>query len=473
MPVLPLRAWLALSHLAVLCLPLVVVLLSGALGHDLVQQTREDVEHQADLVAMVLAAEMTLARLDDPEATLQSCADRLSAKLRAAKASTLAGFELTDVSGVVTATSGTQLGQDLSDRREVKIALQGRMGNIIRPRVPRRDMPLWGPGRRARVWVFVAVPIVVEGETLGALVVSRTPREELQALYRMAPRAILAAMGALILTIALAFGAAVLATRSLQTLDASANRIARGDLDGMAALARPELSHVAEVAGVARSVRRAALRLRERIDYIGEFASNVSHEFKTPLATLRGTVELMVDEGAAMPEAQQRRFLDNASREIDRLERLVTGLLALARADQARANEPVDFGEVVRRVGERLDVEVEGEAGWVRGSGVQLETLLENLIRNAREHGGDTVRVRLRGFHEDGGTGVIVADDGRGISAANLPQVFDRFFTTRRDDGGTGLGLALAKAVVVQHGGTIEVHSQPGDTRFVVRLPAV
>jgi len=464
-----------MSHLAVFCLPLVVLVASGALGQDLVQQTREDLEHQAELLAMVVEAEVKLARdaaSPDADVSLLDCADRLSNVLLAAKQATWSGIELTDRHGIVTATSGVEVGEDLSHKPEVRDALRGRRSHVVRPRPPfRRLPPLSGPGRRAGVWVFVAVPVKVDGQTLGALVVSRTPREELQALYGMAPRAFLGAVGAVIATLALAFGAGVLATRSLQTLDAGADRIARGDLDGVADLARPELSHVAEVAGVARSVRRAALRLRERLDYIGEFASNVSHEFKTPLATLRGTVELMLDEGAEMPDAQRERFLANASREIDRLERLVTGLLALARADQVHADEVIDLDALVRRVAERHAVAVEGRSGTTRGAAVQIEAVLGNLIRNAREHGGDEVVVRILALDDPEHTGFVVADDGPGISAANLPHVFDRFFTTRRGAGGTGLGLALAKAVVVQHGGTIDVDSAPGATRFEVRLP--
>jgi len=465
--------WLALSHLAVFCLPIVVLVVSGALGHDLVEQTRDDLRHQAELLRMAVQADIERARADDPDVTLAELEPRLSARLFDAKQATWSGIELTDASGRVAATSGRELGEDLSDRREVRAALRGRMGSKVRPRPPFRELPaLSGPGRRAGVWVFVAVPVEVDGERLGALVVSRTPREELQALYGMAPRAMLGAILALLATLGLAFGAAVLATRSLQVLDSGADRIARGDLDGVTELERPELSHVAEVAGVARSVRRAALRLRERLDYIGEFASNVSHEFKTPLSTLRGTVELLTDEGADMPDAQRERFLANAQRELDRLERLVTGLLALARAEQASAHDVVDLDALLRRVADRLEVAVEGAAAPVRGATVQLEAVVENLLRNAVEHGGVGATVRLIGLRDPGTTGFVVADDGAGITAANRPHVFDRFFTTRREQGGTGLGLALAKAVVVQHGGTIEVESAPGDTRFVVRLPA-
>jgi signal transduction histidine kinase len=99
----------------------------------------------------------------------------------------------------------------------------------------------------------------------------------------------------------------------------------------------------------------------------------------------------------------------------------------------------------------------------VQGHRDQLGVVLENLVENGFRHGGRHVVVTLfdRGFD--------VADDGPGISEANRAQVFDRFFTTDRAHG-TGLGLALVRAIVLRHGGTVGVSSTPGNTVFSVRL---
>jgi signal transduction histidine kinase len=210
-------------------------------------------------------------------------------------------------------------------------------------------------------------------------------------------------------------------------------------------------------------------RLQARLAYISEFAGNVSHEFKTPITTLRGTVELLRDDDD-LPPAQRARFLDNALIELDRLNRLVGGLLTLARAEAAVPSGRVDLTALARVAAERHRVPLRGEAAPVIGHAEQLAAAVDNLIDNARRHGGAIVT--LTAWSADGAVGIDVEDDGAGISAANLPRVFDRFFTTARDRGGTGLGLALVKAVAIAHGGDVTVTSQPGRTTFRLRLPA-
>ncbi len=371
------------------------------------------------------------------------------------------------------ANSGSKRGYDLSGDAEVAEALSGRSSLVVRPRpLPTRLQPLSSESRRAKIRLFVAIPVEFEGEILGSIVVSRTPREEVQALYQMAPTAAMSAFGALLFTLALAWGAGVLAARSLGGLDRGAQRIADGDFGGIEELHRPRDSHIAEVAGVARAFTRMAERLQERLGYIGEFASNVSHEFKTPLATLRGTVELLSDDDD-MPPQQRERFLGNAARELDRLERLVSGLLSLARADEAHSRDLIPLQEVLAGVADACSVALHGAAGSVFGDRSQLESVASNLAQNALRHGGPGVSVRIDAWSEGAWTGFDVEDDGVGITEANLAHVFDRFFTTDRGAGGTGLGLALVRAIVEQHGGQIEVCSEPGRTVFRIRLPAV
>ncbi|MBC8069755.1 MAG: HAMP domain-containing histidine kinase, partial [Deltaproteobacteria bacterium] len=122
----------------------------------------------------------------------------------------------------------------------------------------------------------------------------------------------------------------------------------------------------------------------------------------------------------------------------------------------------------VRRIAEPRGDAVAGESGTVRGAARQLESVLENLLDNAERHGG---RANVVLGVADAHCIFAVIDDGPGIAAADLPQVFDRFFTTDRRRG-TGLGLALARSIVRAHGGTIEVESRAGHTAFNVRLPA-
>lgn len=464
-PTLPLRVWLVVAYSLVLVLPVVVLLVSGALGRDLENQTRWDLEHQAALLSMLVVAETGDGRMTDR-------VDRLSAHFREAKARTLSGIRLVDADGKVVASSGdrTSIGQDLADDPEVLRALEGRPGVVVRPRPQARRSSLGSASRRASVRVFIAEPVWVRGEVVGALVISRTPREELQALYQMAPSGLLqGAVLAVLITVLFGGASSWVLTRSLIAVDRASSRVAEGHFDGLGVLERPKRSHLAEVGRAARSVEAMAVRLRDRLAYISEFASNVSHEFKTPLSTLKGTLELLGDD-PDMPPAQRTRFLDNATHSVERLERLVTGLLSLARAEEGNEQAPFDLQAVVGDGAERFGVPVVGRAGQVRGDRSQLDAVLTNLLENARVHGG---AARVRAFVEGGTTGFEVEDDGPGISEANLPQVFDRFFTTRRGKGSSGLGLALVRAIVFTHGGEVTVRSSPGCTVFRVVLPAI
>ncbi|MFO7567896.1 MAG: HAMP domain-containing sensor histidine kinase, partial [Enhygromyxa sp.] len=253
----------------------------------------------------------------------------------------------------------------------------------------------------------------------------------------------------------------------------AARRITHGSGSEGAKLLRSAGSHVDEVRALATATAAMAEQLQSRVEYINEFAGNVAHEFRTPIATLRGTAELLRDDHA-MDLEQRRRFLDNALDELERLERLVAGLLALARAEQPHAGGRCMLAALLDALADRwpeVVVTQPDRAGEVEGSAAQLATVLDNLIDNAYAHASAEVRVEVRGLEREGQTGFEVIDDGPGISPANLDQIFDRFFTTNREQGGTGLGLALCRRIVETHGGTIEVESEPGRTCMRVWLP--
>jgi signal transduction histidine kinase len=471
LPQWPLRSWLILSHGGVLIAPVLVLLGSGALFEDLQWQTEEDLKHQGALLTMLIESEVLRARHDDKRAGIRAIAGMLNPTLQDAKAVTRSGIQVVDTRGRVVATSGRVLGQDLSAYPEIVDALNGNLSSLTRPRPePTERHAPWSESRNAKVRVFVALPVVVDEEVIGAILLSRTPRDQLKTLYDMGPGVGAAIVVAVVAAMLLGAVAAWVATRSLRLLGRGAERIAEGDFRGLADLARPSRSHLVEVAHTATALTTMTERLRDRLSYIAEFASNVSHEFKTPIATLRGTVELMSDDDE-MPLEQRARFLANASRELDRLERMVSGLLSLARADEEGARQEVDLQELVDEAAARQEVAVSGQAAPVSADRGQLEAVLKNLVENARRHGGPEVRVTLEAFTEGRLTGFRVRDTGQGISPANLERVFDRFFTTDRARGGTGLGLALVRAIVERHGGQVTVQSQPGDTVFTVTLP--
>ncbi|MCA9686390.1 MAG: hypothetical protein KC457_29755, partial [Myxococcales bacterium] len=371
--------------------------------------------------------------------------------------------------------------RDLSDDPIVIEALAGGVGVATRPRgPPSENQPLSSPSRRARVRLFVAKPIrLADGEIVGAVLLSRTPREEMQALYHMSPRLIWGLLAALVVTIALAVFAGRLGTRSLASLAEAARRITHGSGGEGAKLLRSAGSHVDEVRELATATAAMAEQLQSRVDYINEFAGNVAHEFRTPIATLRGTAELLRDDEQMNPE-RRRRFLDNALEELERLERLVDGLLALARAEQPHGGGTVALEALLADLSQRwpeleLAPSISGSkpSASVEGSESQLALALDNLVDNAYAHGGPEVRVRARAHIDEElqAVAIEVEDDGPGVSPANQSKIFDRFFTTNREQGGTGLGLALVRRVAETHGGRIEVESEAGRTCMRLWLP--
>lgn len=319
-----------------------------------------------------------------------------------------------------------------------------------------------------RVWL-VASYVFVLAVPLAALVATTLVMRAFGQQDLMRPTLVSLTLLALAGTCVLSLAISHFLSRSLRELSAVAHGISEGRF---AETAMPGAnSHVIEVAALAGDIGALNDRLRQRLAYITEFAGNVSHEFKTPITTLRGTVELLRDDDE-MPPEQQARFLENALAELARMERLVGGLLALARAEEQSERQPLALDELAARVAQRHpDVLLVPGAGTTVGEARQLEAALDNLVENAVHHGGGAP-VRIVGWTEGEATGVDVIDHGPGISPANRARVFDRFFTTDRAGGGIGLGLSLAQAVCVAHGGAIEVVSEPGTTRFRMRLPS-
>jgi signal transduction histidine kinase len=447
---LPLASWMVISHLIVLALPVFAFIGTGTLAHELQMQVRGHLAHQgsatAHLVAPVLAD-------GDPHT--------LGPALSAIEVDTGTRVWLLDAVGLVVASSdATDLGRAMHDRHDVGQALDGHQTGQM------TDGPA---GELLRM--VVATPVRQHGAIVGVVLESSPPRDLLRALFVLPAPLSWGVLLALAITLGLSVGSGHMLSRSLRRLSGASHRIAEGAFDAVEELDRPGRSHVVEVGVLSGDLQRMAVRLEERLAYISEFAGNVSHEFKAPITTLRGSVELMRDD-ADMPPEQRARFLDNALTDLERMERLVSGLLALARAEEAGGRVEVDLDALLAGVLERHPtITTRGTAGAVTGNRAQLESAVENLIENARHHGGDGTRIELVAWASGAEVGVEVRDDGPGISEANLPQVFDRFFTTDRARGGAGLGLSLVRAICRAHGGDVSVHSAPGDTVFRVRLP--
>ena len=227
-----------------------------------------------------------------------------------------------------------------------------------------------------------------------------------------------------------------------------------------------------------------------------DFVANVSHELKTPIASIKGFVETLLD-GAADDPADTRRFLDIVARQADRLESIIEDLLALSRIEQSEEAgnlplEPARIADVLAAVTAecqpraaersiRLEVACD-ESLMADVNAPLLEQAAINLVDNAIKYSdpGKTVWIsaELEAPSDPDGRAMIIAvrDEGCGIESEHLPRLFERFYRVdparSRKLGGTGLGLSIVKHIVQAHGGTIGVESRPGvGSRFTIRLP--
>jgi two-component system OmpR family sensor kinase len=293
----------------------------------------------------------------------------------------------------------------------------------------------------------------------------------------------------------------VLALRPLDRVAATATAVSRLPLDrGEVALAvrvpSEDTDQHTEVGRLGAAFNHmlghvsSALSARQASENkVRQFVADASHELRTPLASIRGYAELTRRSPEPLP-GDTVRALGRIESEAERMTALVEDLLLLARLDEGREldREPVDLSRLV--IDAVSDAHVAGrDHQWsmnlppepvsVLGDSPRLYEVIANLLTNARVHTPEGTSVTTRLTVERGDEGafavVTVADDGPGIPDDLQPTLFERFVrgdsSRSRHTGSTGLGLAIVRAVVEAQGGTVHVESEPGDTRFTVRLP--
>jgi signal transduction histidine kinase len=399
---------------------------------------------------------------------------RMAPDLVATQNVTLAGFRLLDPNGVVIA-GREEVGQSLAHLQEVAGALQGRFSGALRVRISKHDQPsLYSMSRGTGMRVFTAMPVIVRDQVAGVVYASRTPSNVFKYLYEKRAKVALAILFMIVPTLLIGFLFHRTITEPMRELIERTNLIGKGERDALLPLKRHGTS---EFARLSQSFLDMARRLNARTSFISTFATHVSHELKSPLTSIQGAAELLRDDidaaAPAMTEADRRKFLDNIIADTERLSKISMRL-----RDFARAENPVALGAAklsvtiaaLRAAFAALEIGTSGDLDApMRITEDNAYIIFSNLADNAMRHGSTTLEVSAA--RQQNWLRIKVADDGEGVSPNNRTQIFDSFFTTRRDTGGTGMGLAIVRAMLEAHGGAIRLAESDRGTAFELTIP--
>ena len=246
-----------------------------------------------------------------------------------------------------------------------------------------------------------------------------------------------------------------------------------------------------EVADLGRSVNRMAEDLERSRQLDQQFLLSVSHDLRTPLTSINGYAEALID-GAMTDSVRAGTIIQNHA---GRLNRLVSDLLDLAKLDARQfrvETQPVDGLDVVTRTvdglmptaeSHGLSLSITGNSGQVINVDPdRLAQVMSNLIENAIKYANNTIAVEVASGQPDGPTptftAISVSDDGPGIANQDIPHIFDRLYVTahqpRREENSSGLGLAIVRDLTHAMGGTVQAAaSGSGGTRMTVRFPTI
>jgi signal transduction histidine kinase len=279
--------------------------------------------------------------------------------------------------------------------------------------------------------------------------------------------------------------------RRLNRLGDHARAVGEGDLD--ARIENPGEDEIGQLAHQLNAMTGKLAQAREQVESMeGErkrLLADITHELSTPLTSVRGYAETLLDDKVPLDAPTRARFLEDILRASERMQWLIDDLLDLSRLEAGASDlqlEDIDLAALVRHTVDRHRPRFEAARIGLTGpvdagtmvahiDGRRLEQVVENLLANALKHvpAGGRVEVELRSA--PGEIVLSVADDGPGFPPDALPHVFDRFYRadSSRTTPGTGLGLAIVKEIVVRHGGRVRAENGPsGGAVLTVILPA-
>jgi two-component system, OmpR family, sensor kinase len=438
------------------------IALGVPLALNLQRRVTAEIENNALVQAQAVAAAIGVDTIQ-PDGTangrfLRQIADRAST-------SPAVRILVVNAEGIVLADSaGTSLGRSYAttSRPEIVAALGGEPVSFVR-----------FSDTEGRELVATAVPIKDEtGSIVGAVRVTQDARPISDSVRRVRLGLIVLGLAGVGAGLVIAFGLSASLSRPLTRLASAAKRLGAGDLTTRADVVRGPR----EIEELARSFDEMADRLERTVQAQRSFVANASHQLRTPLTGMKLRLEAAIDAAAG---EDQRRQLQAADHEVDRLSEIVDRLLSISRDIEEGRPTQVDLGDVVSRALARWESRAErlgtrliarGTGATAQGNATDLDQILDNLLDNAISYApGD---ITLESGHADGAAFVAVQDHGAGIDPQDLDRVTERFYRGRgAPTGGSGLGLAIARELAEKWGGTLDVTSRPGEgTRVEVRL---
>ena len=386
---------------------------------------------------------------------------------------TLASILLVDANGTV--LNGRWKGQGFASLPEVKAALAGRKAMVLRRNADYQPQSIlsW-LSRASALRIHHARPIIIDGEVQGAILLSRSSRALFKGLYQDWGKITLgiAMILATLVFLSLLLHRAI--AKPIEALSVATRHVAVGqgqvpDVPPTAAI---------EIQALYKDFAVMAEAISRRSRYLRDFAAALSHEFKTPLAGIRGAIELLEDHHKGMSDTERKQFLNNIAQDAERLSALVGRLMDLARADMAQpeSEAATALAPVIAKAADAMRgpafavlTEMEDEAATAAVDPAALESVLITLTENAAQAGANEVRIEAVRKGRD--MQLVVSDNGPGIAPADQERLFEPFFTTRRATGGTGLGLAIARALIEAHRGRLELVETEKGAAFRILVP--
>ena len=410
------------------------------------------------------------ARIDP---VVEGIGKNLSSILLDTKMTTLSAIKILDYHGNAVAGQ-SEIGLSFAHTEEIRSALEGQYTSVIRERISDEPPPpIASISRGTSIRVFIAFPVIHGNRLWGVVYISRTPKNILKNLYAQKGKVILAGLSIVGLTLLLVYFTSRTISRPVYQLIEQTRGASEGKVTAMQPLDDPVTE---EMELLSKSFSQMALSLHERSEYIREFAAYVSHEFKTPLTAIQGAGELLLEHYEDMSPDKRKKFIENMLQDSTRLKLLVARLLELAKAEnitptQETANLMDSLYQLKNKFAPQgLDVKIMPEPSCqVKVPPEILETALSNLATNSLQH--EATRVELEVRKTDRDVFLDMWDNGRGIPSLNRDKVFTPFFTTTRENGGTGLGLRIVQSMIESCSGKITLGESSKGTLFTLQLP--